>query len=184
MREVRWASEEDDGIEHLVFDARDDGFFVESAVVGQRYGKGYGLYYRMRCDPRWRATHAFLKIMGARELELHGDGEGNWRDGHGLVLSAIEGCIDIDIAATPFTNTLPIRRLQLTEGERRPIPMAYISTPDLQVTRVEQAYTCIELNREYRYEGIFRNFTADLKIDDDGLVIDYPTLFTRLPRRR
>jgi hypothetical protein len=62
--------------------------------------------------------------------------------------------------------------------------VAYISTPDLQVTRAEQAYSCIELNRVYRYEGIFRNFTADLTVDEDGLVIDYPTLFTRLPRGR
>jgi len=115
---------------------------------------------------------------------LHSDGDGHWRDGQGATLGAIEGCIDIDIAATPFTNTLPIRRLQLAEGERQPIEVAYISTPDLQVTRVEQAYTCIALNREYRYEGIFRNFSADMTVDEDGLVIDYPTLFTRLPRVR
>ena len=92
--------------------------------------------------------------------------------------------MDIDIAATPFTNTLPIRRLQLAQGERRSLQVAYISTPDLQVTRVEQAYSCIELGREYRYEGIFRNFTANMKVDEDGLVLDYPTLFTRLPRER
>ncbi|MGF6289207.1 hypothetical protein QFZ98_001040 [Paraburkholderia youngii] len=118
MRELRWASEEGDGIEHLVFDARDDGFAVESVVIGQRYGKAYGLHYTVRCDARWRTRYAHLKIVGGGELELHGDGEGHWHDGHGLALSAIEGCIDIDIAATPYTNTLPIRRLQLAEGER------------------------------------------------------------------
>lgn len=53
--------------------------------------------------------------------------------------------------------------------------------PDLAATRVEQAYTCIEPGRRYRYEGIFRNFTAEMDIDDDGLVIDYETLFRRLP---
>jgi hypothetical protein len=174
MREVRWASEEGDGVEHLVFEAGDEGFFVESAVVGQRYGKGYGLYYRVRCDPRWHVTYAFLKIMGGGELELHSDGDGHWRDGQGATLGAIDGC----------TNTLPIRRLQLAEGERQPIEVAYISTPDLQVTRVQQAYSCIALNREYRYEGIFRNFSANMTVDEDGLVIDYPTLFTRLPRTR
>ncbi|EEA03125.1 protein of unknown function DUF1089 [Burkholderia sp. H160] len=184
MRELRWASEEGDGIEHLVFDARDDGFAVESVVVGQRYGKAYGLHYAVRCDAHWRTRYARLKIVGGGEVELHGDGDGHWHDGHGLALSAIEGCIDIDIAATPYTNTLPIRRLQLAEGERQPIEVAYISTPDLQVTRAEQAYTCIELNREYRYEGIFREFTANLTVDSDGLVIHYPTLFTRLPRAR
>ncbi|MGF6758639.1 putative glycolipid-binding domain-containing protein [Paraburkholderia sp. GAS42] len=181
MREVRWASEEGDGIEHLALDARGDGFFVESAVVGQRYGRSYGLCYSVTCDLQWRVTHAYLKIAGGGALELHGDGAGHWRDGEGHTLDAIEGCIDIDIAATPFTNTLPIRRLQLAPGARQPISVAYISTPDLAVTRVEQAYSCIDLDREYRYEGIFRNFAANMKIDEDGLVIDYPTLFRRLP---
>ncbi|CAD6555979.1 putative glycolipid-binding domain-containing protein [Paraburkholderia metrosideri] len=181
MRELRWASEEGDGIEHLAFGPRENGFAVESALVGQREGNPYGLYYRLRCDEQWRTRYAWLKIVGGGELELHGDGEGHWRNGDGVVLSEIEGCIDIDIAATPFTNTLPIRRLQLAEGERKPISVAFISTPDLQVTRAEQAYSCIGLNREYRYEGIFRNFAANLTVDNDGLVIDYPTLFTRLP---
>ncbi|OLL28912.1 transcriptional regulator [Burkholderia sp. SRS-W-2-2016] len=182
MRELRWTSEEGDGIEHLSFDARDDGFAVESVVVGQRYGKPYGLHYAVRCDSQWRTRYAWLKIVGGGELELHGDGNGRWHDGHGLALGALEGCIDIDIAATPFTNTLPIRRLQLAEGERQPIEVAYISTPDLQVTRAGQAYSCIALNREYRYEGIFRDFVANLTVDGDGLVIDYPTLFARSPR--
>ncbi|MFX1739561.1 putative glycolipid-binding domain-containing protein [Paraburkholderia sp. A1RI_3L] len=180
MREVRWASAEGDGIEHLTFDARDDGFYVESVVVGQRYSKPYGLFYQVRCDLQWRTLRAYLKIAGGGELELLGDGAGNWHDGHGQWLGGIEGCIDIDIAATPFTNTLPIRRLQLAQGERQPISVAYISTPDLQVTRAGQAYSCVELNREYRYEGIFRDFTANLTVDEDGIVIDYPTLFRRL----
>lgn len=56
-----------------------------------------------------------------------------------------------------------------------------MSTPDLKVSRVQQAYVCIEPGRRYRYEGIFRDFTAEMDIDDDGLVIDYETLFRRLP---
>ena len=181
MRELRWASEEGDGIEHLAFGPCENGFAAESALVGQRYGNAYGLYYKVHCDEQWRTRFAWLKVVGGGELELHGDGDGHWRNGHGDWLSEVEGCIDIDIAATPFTNTLPIRRLQLAEGERKPISVAFISTPDLQVTRAEQAYSCIGLNREYRYEGIFRNFAANLTVDNDGLVIDYPTLFTRLP---
>jgi hypothetical protein len=31
---------------------------------------------------------------------------------------------------------------------------------------------------------VFRNFTAKLAKDEDGLVIDYATLFMRLPRTR
>ena len=179
MREVRWTSEEGGGVEHLAFDARDDGFHVESTLIGERDGKAYGLYYRVKSDKSWRTQHAYLKVMGGAELELHGDGEGNWHDGHGLVLTSIAGCIDIDIAATPYTNTLPIRRLQLAKGERRPIAVAFIATPELEISRVEQAYTCVEPDREYRYEGIGTGFAAELKVDEDGLVTDYPTMFIR-----
>ncbi|WP_144108003.1 putative glycolipid-binding domain-containing protein [Paraburkholderia sp. BCC1886] len=182
MREFRWTSEEGEGIEHFTCKLDADGFSAESVVVGQRDGRAYGLHYRVRGDVHWHTRYAWLKIVGGAELELHGDGAGHWHDGEGVALGALAGCIDIDIAATPFTNTLPVRRLQLAEGERRAIAVAYISTPDLQVTRAEQAYVCLKLHREYRYEGRFRAFTADLSVDDDGFVIDYPTLFTRLPR--
>ncbi|CAB3748728.1 transcriptional regulator [Burkholderia puraquae] len=181
MREVRWASLEGDGVEHLAFDRSGGGIVVESAVVGQRYGRAYGLAYRVECDAQWRVTCAVLKVMGGGTLELRSDGAGHWRDGSGRALPALDGCIDIDIAATPFTNSLPIGRLGLARGERQPIDVAYISTPDLKVTPVKQAYACIEPGRRYRYEGIFRDFTAEMEIDDDGLVVDYETLFRRLP---
>lgn len=179
MREVRWTPEEGEGVEHLAFDARADGFYAESVVVGEREGRAFGLMYRVKCDLQWRTLHAWLKVTGGPELELHGDGEGNWRDGHGLVLPSLTGCIDIDIAATPFTNTLPIRRLQLAKGVREPITVVFISTPDLQVSRVAQAYTCIESGSEYRYEGIDTGFAAELTVDADALVIDYPMMFAR-----
>ncbi|MDE1181760.1 putative glycolipid-binding domain-containing protein [Paraburkholderia sp.] len=178
MREVSWTSLDDGGIEHLALDIRDDGVFVESVVVAQHYG----LHYRLRCDAKWHVRYAYLKTMGGATLELHADGDGTWRDGHGLHLGMLDGCIDIDIMATPFTNTLPIRRLTLAEGERRTLSAAYIATPDLRIARFEQAYTCIELDREYRYEGLTTNFAAHLSVDDDGLVIDYPAYFRRLRR--
>ncbi len=48
-----------------------------------------------------------------------------------------------------------------------------------------QRYTCIEPRGTdgrtcYRYEGPFRNFTTELPVDGDGLVIDYPETFARV----
>ena len=184
MREVRWASLEGDGVEHLTFDRSGGAIVVESAVVGQRYGRAYGLAYRVECDSQWRVKYAVLKVMGGGTLELHGDGAGHWRDGSGRELYELAGCIDIHCGAPPFTTSRPIGRLGPGRGARRPIDVAYISTPDLTVTPVKQAYACIEPGRRYRYEGIFRNFTAEMDIDNDGLVIDYETLFKRLPPLR
>ena len=184
MREVRWASLEGDGVEHLTFDRSGGAIVVESAVVGQRYGRAYGLAYRVECDSQWRVKYAVLKVMGGGTLELHGDGAGHWRDGSGRELYELAGCIDIDIAATPFTNSLPRGRRGRARGGRRALDGADISPPHRTVTPVKQAYACIEPGRRYRYEGIFRNFTAEMDIDNDGLVIDYETLFKRLPPLR
>jgi hypothetical protein len=32
----------------------------------------------------------------------------------------------------------------------------------------------------YRYDGFFRNFSCKLRVDADGLVLDYPETFRRL----
>ena len=180
MRELRWASEDGGGIEHLTFDVRAGRMIAESVLIGERLGSTFGLCYRIECDAQWRTRRAFVRVMGGASLVLQGDGAGNWHDGNGTALGHLEGCIDIDIAATPFTNTLPIRRLRLASGARRMLDVAYIAPPGLQVTRERQVYICIEPDREYRYESHSGDFRADLKVDRDGLVLDYPTLFKRL----
>jgi hypothetical protein len=38
----------------------------------------------------------------------------------------------------------------------------------------------LQPGRLYRYQALDRSFSADLSVDGDGLVIDYPTLFERV----
>jgi|TARA_Y100000780_G_scaffold231198_1_gene255887 hypothetical protein len=88
------------------------------------------------------------------------------------------------VALTPATNTLPIKRLNLGVGESRDIAAAYVPLPDqidgdFLPQRAQQRYTCLVPNQKYRYEGIFRNFKAELEVDEYGLVIDYPDTFRR-----
>jgi len=105
---------------------------------------------------------------------------GEWRDEAGSVVERLHQCIDVDISATPFSNSLPINRLCFEPGERKLLRVAYLAVPDLTIEAVEQAYTCIEPGRVYRYEGIFRKFEANLRVDEMGVVEDYPSLFRRI----
>ena len=128
----------------------------------------------------------FRGVIASVERRLRADGEGNWREHEGESLSELAGCLDIDISATPFTNTLAVRRLDLQAGENAGLSVAHIKIPDLTLRPVSQRYTCnwrAPTGALVTYEGLFRGFKADLALDADGLVMDYPETFRRLAPR-
>lgn len=78
---------------------------------------------------------------------------------------------------------LPIRRLGLEPGESADLEVAYVAVPGLAVEPDGQRYTRLESGGHdeiYRYESLESDFVADLPVDADGLVLDYPGLFRRV----
>jgi hypothetical protein len=103
-------------------------------------------------------------------------GHRGWR-----ALPQFDGCVDIDLYGSPFTNSLPIRRLELKpEAGTAKLSMLYIPFDSFVPVRDDQRYTCITPEKLYRYAAEDRAFTVDLPVDADGLVIDYPTYFKRV----
>ena len=148
-------------------------------VVGATDRGPFGLYYRLVIDPGWHLREATFATAAGTRLSLLADGFGGWQDGDGRGLPELTGCIDIDIEATPFTNTLPIRRLGLGRGESATIRVAYVSLPGLELTCAAQRYTSLDGDRHYRFESLDSGFTADLRVDSHAIVLDYPGLFRR-----
>lgn len=179
QRAYRWQSDEGVGLEHLSLQYKDDVIVAEGVVVGDCDSGPFGCSYRICCDARWRVRSVEVHAAGGESLVLTSDGHGNWRDGDGAAQASLSGCIDVDISATPFTNTLPIRRLGAQLSARTGITVVYIPVPSLEATRTEQAYTPLAGSR-YLYEGPIGAFQAELEVDPDGLVLRYPALFTRL----
>lgn len=178
---VRWRPLEGDGLEHLTLSPL-SGFGIRamSVVIGSRGGQSYGVRYTIDCDEHWTTTALTLSTTTGIHLSLVADGLGHWQDGDGHRLPAFDGCIDVDLAGTPFTNTLPIRRLSLRPQDgTRSLDMLYIPFDTFEPSRDAQQYTCLTEGRLYRYEAGDRSFAADLPVDADGLVLDYPTLFNR-----
>ena len=170
------------GLEHLDLAPEDGAIVADGVVIGSRGGVPYGTRYRLVCDAGWVTRRLDIAATDGRGLALRADGAGNWSDGDGRALPELDGAIDIDLAGSPFTNTPPIRRLaRLAEGEAVEFRMAYIPFDTFRPTIDEQRYRCREPGRLYHYEAIDRSFAADLPVDEDGLVTDYPGLFTRLP---
>ena len=186
MRAVaRWQDWDRNGMEHCVLRQDDSGVTLEGAVAGTRHGL-YGGHYFVRTDAAFKTREVRVDYVDGPRLHVEADGNGYWSDLLGQrPLSDLDGCTDVDIGITPATNTLPIRRLKLRQQESREIAAAYVPLPDqiegdFLPIRAEQRYTCLLPDRRYRYEGLFRAFTAELEIDDAGLVLDYPETFRRI----
>ncbi len=178
----RWNKEREGvGLEHLLLSERE----ADSVILAVDEERGpFRLAYRLAWDERWRLREAELSATterGSRSLQLHADGEGHWHGKEGRPLEELAGCIDIDIWPTPFTNSFPIRREPLAVGERRQFLMAWILAPDMTFQAVPQAYTRLA-ERRYRFENLDGSgFRAELPVDEDGIVLDYPDLFVRIP---
>ncbi|MGC9370672.1 MAG: putative glycolipid-binding domain-containing protein [Paracoccaceae bacterium] len=178
---VRWSDWDGAGLEHLSLarTGTGTGTIAHSLVIGARGGIPYGLRYRLKIDPQWRVREVLAERVGGPRLHILSDGKGAWTQTDGRALPRLDGCIDVDIAATPFTNTLPIRRLALQEGQAQEVRVAYVPLPDLELSAADQRYTRIGDTR-YLYEAVASGFAAELEVDEEGIVHDYPDLFRRL----
>jgi hypothetical protein len=167
---------------HLV--QSDELILADGLIIGVAEGDGrpFRARYTIQCDGQWRVRELRIDMLDAanRRLDLMSDGAGHWSDGAGEPLPGLAGCFDVDISATPFTNTLPIRRLALAPSASADVNVVYVALPELTAAPGMQRYTRLAGGEGYRFESRAHDFTADLPVDDDGLVLDYPGLFRRL----
>lgn len=190
VREVIWSYPAGPGMEHMRLSREGPGYLADGLYIGcDESGAPYRLHYIVEIDGDWgmrslKATLLLGATDGATEIALTVDDSGAWRDAAGDIVADLNGCHEADLAATPFTNTLPIRRLGLAAGESAEISVAYIEAPDLRVRPVRQRYTCVRpfgpAGGQYRYEALFSTLNGDLSVDADGLVIDFSGHFERV----
>ncbi len=179
---ARWRSLEGEGLEHLNMTTTGHNINATGVIIGGRGGIPYAVRYNIDCTSDWRVLHFLIETTSGLKLELQSDGNGHWTTMDADALPAFDGCMDIDLAGTPFTNTLPIRRLELTpKSGTAQLDMLYVPFNSFRPFRDSQCYTCLKEGKLYRYATTDRTFTAELPVDEDGLVTDYPTLFQRLP---
>jgi hypothetical protein len=181
LRDVLWSAERGEGFEHLRLTESDSEIRADGWIVRKDEGGPYRATYRIRCDAAWNVT-AVEVTTETTQLSLVADGRGGWRDAAGERVRSLDECRDIDIAASPFTNTLAIRRLDLHPGTAASIDVVYIDPQNCRATRNAQRYTR-RPDREgkglYHYQSLDTGFEAELPVDEDGLLLEYPGYFQR-----
>ena len=140
----------------------------------------YGRYdYEVSLDDHWVFRELTVHGHNGQRLEVDRGDDGAWSVNKEL-RPDLRGAIDIDLSFSPFTNTLPIRRLNLAIGSRAAITTAYIACPSFRVISDPQAYTRTSVNT-YLYESLDGDFRRQITVDPDAFVIDYPGLYSRYP---
>ncbi len=191
---IIWESVAWPGYEHLCIEAwsGDGGYNVDGLVVAVLSDRPSRIWYRIEIDDSWIFKSLSISVtdeisefddgpldLDGDRLELVRTPNGHWDHDYAGSAVNLSACTDIDIAITPFTNTLPIRRLELDVGEAAEIDVVYVTVPDLTLAPASQRYTRLT-ERLYRFESLASGFIADITVDEHGLVTDYPELFRRV----
>jgi uncharacterized protein len=168
------------GFEVAYFTATLDGVRVEGTTAAAEDGEAWVVSYLVSLDAAWTTRSARITARtasGSRETVLESDGAGHWIVDGGAA-PHLDGCMDVDLESSAMTNAFPVHRLDLRAGQAADAPAAYVRALDLTAERLEQGYRRIA-DQEYDYSAPAFGFTALLRYDDSGLVVDYPGIAMR-----
>ena len=149
----------------------DDGWELEGAATFLNDGQPCRLDYTIDCDPQWHTRRADVYgWIGNRAIDVIIEVTNGVWTMNGVEQPQVADCIDIDLNFSPSTNLLPIRR-QATE-----VRAAWLRFPSFELQVLEQRYTRLAEDR-VRYESFTTNFSAELRVSPNGLVIDYENIW-------
>jgi hypothetical protein len=181
LRAVIWRRLDPPGCEYFELRESAEGWTLAGTVVLAEAGTPYRVSYTLRCDKAWETREArIVQRRGDVEdaLALRVDAQRRWWRGE-QELPQLRGLIDIDLSCTPSTNTLPIRRLALAQGQGRDVTAAWVRLPELVLEPLPQRYTRVG-PAQYHYASGGGGFTATLETDELGLVRGYPPGWERV----
>jgi hypothetical protein len=144
---------------------------MEGQVVGR-------LDYKIHCNPQWETMDA--EVLGwigetKTKLRLEKTPDKIWKI-NGRPVPEVTGCVDIDLAFSPATNLLPIRRLKLDIGQEAEVRAAWLRFPTMELQILVQRFRR-EGARRYFYSSD-SDFSTHLEVNEEGFVVDYPPLWT------
>ncbi|MTG98882.1 MULTISPECIES: putative glycolipid-binding domain-containing protein [Myroides] len=176
-KNTTWIGEQHLSIERCKIISKENSYHVKGELVGNKNNQVYGVDYQIVVDENWE-TRFF-------SIETRTGHKNNFINAHkinGLWMidemdrPEFNECLDIDIAITPFTNTIPINRLKLAVNATAEITVIYIDPIDGRLVPMLQQYTRLSDSR-YFYKNLGTEFESEIEVDENGIVLNYPGLF-------
>jgi hypothetical protein len=154
------------------------GYLLEGTAIFLQDGNPCLLSYSIYCDTLWQTLNASIEGWVGKEMvnkQIHVGGDKRWWLNE-VEVQDLAGSIDLDLNFSPCTNLLPIRRIELQVGEKAAITAAWLKFPSFSLEPLPQQYQRLG-ESIYRYSSSNGQFVADLKVDSNGFVTDYPGIW-------
>ena len=174
--EVRWSTWDGDAHEALDVRWENEGWTV-SGIVGRE-----NVQYVVRLSATWQMRQFLLfRDLEEPDLWLATDGSARWGEMNGAHRVELDGCYDVALSCTPFTATLPIRRLPLHIGDSADISVALVDVETLEARPVRRRYTRVG-ERRWSITDLddADAHATELEVDEHGVVIDEQGRFRRV----
>lgn len=176
---ICWKGVEEESMEVLII-TPGKGYMVHGNITGIEESVPYHLEYTIDIDESWsvRALSLAVQTLTLKQFFFKKK-EDKWSNAKGEILTQFNHCIDVDISLTPFTNTLPIHRLQWQQNELQTIRVLYCKMPEGEISVMEQRYTYLG-NRLYLYENVDGAYSNVLMVDENSIPVHYPGRWSRV----
>ena len=171
---ARWRTWDHEHLETLTLRWENEGW-TATGEVGRE-----AVTYVLRLSATWKVRQFLLfRDLDEPDLWLGADGTGRWGEINGAHRHDLAGCTDVALAITPFTTSVPIRRLGLAIGDSADVTSALVDVETLGVTPVGHHLERISARR-YRRTDLVSGRSSQFDVDEYGLVHDDPDTFRRL----
>lgn len=168
---TRWTTWDGDHTEHLSIEWENEAWTVSGRLQREQ------VEYVIRLSPLWQVRQFLLfRDLPEPDLWLGTDGQGRWGEVNGTHRPELDGAHEVALDATPFTLSLPIRRLPLRVGDAFELTVLTIDVETLAVVPTSVAYHRMG-HHDWRITR--RSETLEVAVDEYGLITDVEGVFRR-----
>jgi hypothetical protein len=175
---ILWRRLDSPGHEFCRLFLQDSNWHLAGTAVFSHSQRPCCLDYMVICNSDWITLSGRVAGFVGDEtvqIELSVDSARRWRL-NGLECPKVAGCIDLDLAFSPSTNMLPIRRLNLAIGQESKVSAAWLRFPSFTLEPLDQIYRRIDA-AAYHYESAGSTFATELQVNEAGFITLYPDLW-------
>ena len=133
--------------------------------------------YVIRLSPLWQVRQFLLfRDLPEPDLWLGTDGRGRWGEMNGAHRPDLDGARDVALDVTPFTLSLPIRRLPVRTADTIDVTVLRIDVETLAIVPTAVVYHRLDEDVWQITQG---DATLAVRVDEFGLVTDVDGAFRR-----